>query len=147
VFISFGVTATLIQATTEKVQAEATRIGSVYNFYAVGSTAIAVMIAVGAIYISRRWRSIAVSLLPFAVAAASFQFLLNTAIQERHFKFLPQNRNVLVAFTEDWDRNQRCEALSKWLEMGWPVYYYNALVTGMDRAYLHFHGELFCGRL
>lgn len=146
-FLSMGAVATLVQAATEKVQAEATRIGSVYNFYAVGSTAIAVVIAVLMIYVARRWRTVAILLLPVMVAAASYQFLLNAAIQERHFNFVPQNRNVLVAFTEDWDRNQRCEALSKWLEMGWPVYYYNALVTGMDRAFLHFHGEWFCGRL
>ena len=146
-FLSLGAIATLVQAATGKVQAEATRIGSVYNFYAVGSTAVAVILAVSMIFVVSRWRRVAVVLLPVLVAAASFQFLLNAAIQERHYKFVPQNRNVLVAFTEGWEREQRCEALSKWLEMGWPVYYYNALVTGMDRAYLHFHGEMFCGRL
>ena len=145
VLLSLGISATLVQSATGKVQGEATRIGSVYNFYAAGSTAVVVSIAVLMLVISSRRQWIA-CLLPLIVALSSFQFLLNTAIQQRHFYFLPQNRNILVAFSEQWEKEKRCETVEQWLAMGWPTYYSNGMIVGMERAYKHFHGDDFCGR-
>jgi hypothetical protein len=145
VFLTLGISATLVQASTSKVQGEATRIGSVYNFYAVGSTAVAVVIAVLVVAISMRRRVLFVCL-PVLVVLGSFQFLLNSAIQQRHYYFLPQNRNILAAFSERWEKEDRCKAVEQWLAMGWPTYYSNSMIVGMERAFLNFHEDEFCGR-
>jgi hypothetical protein len=145
-FIALGASSTFVQAATQKVQDEATRIGSVYNFYAVGSTAVVVILSLFLIWLFSCKRSIGILILPFLVVAASFQFMLNSAIQENHYQFFTSSRNLLVAYTENWGKKARCEALGKWLEYPWPAYYSNSLATGMEWSYLQAHGKKFCGR-
>jgi hypothetical protein len=145
-FFVLGVGSTLIQAATQKVQVESTRIGSVYNFYAFGSVAVVVVLGLLLIWLFTYQRSLAVLVLPFLVIASSFQFMLNSAIQKQHYDYLLPSRNVLVAFTENWNEEARCQALRTWLEGPWPPYYSNSLATGMESSFLHYHGEKFCGR-
>lgn len=145
---AYWLAATGIQASTVKVQNEATRIGSVYNFYAVGSMAVVAIVAVLILMLLKRapgWlgKSVVVSLL--AVAGLS-QMFVNHAIQSQHYGMLPQNRNLLVAFSERRPIEERCGSLQAWLAMGWPQYYSNSMASGMEKAYQDEFDEQFCGR-
>ena len=140
----FGTTA--IQALTGKVQTEAPQIGHVYNFYAAGSTSVVIILVLIGKFMSGQAfaRKALIALMPAMIVIGAYQYNLNTAIQKRHYSFTPQNRNLLVAFTEDLSRVDRCKALDEWQAMGWPDYYRTSMSAGIERAYFYFKGELFC---
>lgn len=147
-FLTYWTAATAIQSSTVKVQNEAKRIGYVYNFYSVGSLVCALSIA-AALYIYFSKNRPVVKTLPIIAVILSLcisQMYINQSIQEQHFKMLPQNRNLLVSFSERWPKEARCSALETWLQMGWPTYYSNAMTTGLERSFKHEFGEPFCGR-
>lgn len=138
--------ATAIQTSTQKVQDEAPRIGYVYNYYAIGATAVAAVLVMVAIAIPRRWwtdlvRSVAVVV---SVAFVSVQFLLNWNITIRFNELTYPSRQLLVTFTEQPAEVIRCSALQGWTLGSWPDPYENAMVAGLQSAYQYFHGEPFC---
>jgi hypothetical protein len=143
---SFWFGATTIQALTGKVQTEATQIGHVYNFYASGSTSVVIILVLIGKFMSGRTfpRKALIALMPAIIVFGAYQYNLNTAIQKRHYSFTPQNRNLLVAFTEDHSLVDRCKALDEWQAIGWPDYYRTSMSAGIERAYFYFKGELFC---
>lgn len=147
-FLTYWTAATAIQSSTVKVQNEAKRIGYVYNFYSVGSLVCALSIA-AALYIYFSKNRPVIRTLPIIAVILSLcisQMYINQSIQEQHFKMLPQNRNLLVSFSERWPKEARCSALETWLQMGWPTYYSNAMTTGLERSFKHEFDEPFCGR-
>lgn len=146
--VIYWLAATGIQASTVKVQNEAIRIGFVYNFYAVGSVVVTIILALLMYHFFIKLRRKRVSL---PVVVASFvlclgQIHLNESIQEKHFKMLPQSRNLLVSFSEQWPLTTRCFWMEEWLKMGWPGYYSNSMITGLERSYKEKFNEPFCGR-
>jgi hypothetical protein len=147
--LTYWIFATLIQCATVKVQNEATRIGSVYNFYAVGSLVIAVIIGLAGIFFFERFTSKVVRILVsiFIVLACIGQFAINDTLATRHAGYLVYNRNLLVQFVDGPTTETRCLALEQWLTMGWPGYYLNEMTVGVEAAYKHFNNEIFCGRL
>ena len=137
---------TMIQALTAKVQTEATQIGHVYNFYAPGSVCVAIIIVVLGKLLSSRasGRKVLCFLAPILVVFSCYQYGLNAAIQKRHYSFTGQNRNLLVAFTADWNLEARCHSLREWQALAWPDYYRTGMSAGMEKAYKYFHGDNFC---
>ena len=146
--MTYWIFATLIQSATVKVQKEASRIGNVYNFYAVGSTVFAIIFSIAVLvflYSAKRTLFKILFLIPLFVASGS-QVFLNHAIQQQHFSMLPQTRNLLVSYSERLPIESRCHFLQVWLGMGWPVYYSNSMTTGLERSYQEKFKEPFCGR-
>jgi hypothetical protein len=142
----YWVGATLVQASTIKVQQEAIRIGQVYNFYAVGVVCLALIVA----YISTLidWRkirqSLKILLLGVLLSFGAFQYVINWNITNQFNMALSGNRNLLVAFAEKPPMAQRCAAFEAWKAMGWPEYYWLDMELGMNANYLKFHGQEFC---
>jgi hypothetical protein len=138
--------ATLIQSATAKVQNEATRVGKVYNFYAMGSVAVAVLLAI-AIHLvpwNRVTRSLAAPAIVVASLFAFVQVSVNWNVMERFNGFTRPNQRLLLAYSEQWDEPERCAALTEWAAGIWPEYYEVGMIVGLDAGYQHFHGEPFC---
>lgn len=138
--------ATVIQTATQKVQDEAPRIGYVYNYYAMGVTALAVIVVVVAVLIPRRWWNPWVRGLlgAAAIALVAVQYNVNWNVSLRFNELTAPSRALLVSFTEDRTEEQRCEALLAWAYGPWPDYYEESMITGLDAAYRYFHDEPFC---
>jgi hypothetical protein len=146
--VTYWFAATGIQSSTVKVQNEATQIGYVYNFYAIGSIAVSV-VAAFVLYSFfanplKLIRAVPVTFLLIVLCIG--QIHVNESIQEKHYQMLPQTRNLLVSFTEQWPLEARCGWLDEWLKMGWPTYYSNAMVSGLERSYSEEFNQPFCGR-
>jgi hypothetical protein len=141
--------ATLLQSATAKVQNETHGIGYVYNFYAVGATAIAVMLSitfllvvpVGQLGRVMRWGALLVVL-----AYVLVQGVVNWNLATRFNEVTVPNQRLLVAYSEQLPVEQRCEALDNWTAGAWPDYYEAGMIDGLDHAYRSFHGEPFCPR-
>jgi hypothetical protein len=138
--------ATMVQASTIKVQQEAIRIGQVYNYYAVGVVCLAIIVA--CLFSLIDWRKIRLSLKVFLVAvvltSGAFQYVINWNITNQFNMALSGNRNLLVAFADKPPMVQRCAAFEAWKAMGWPEYYWLDMELGMNATYLKFHGQEFC---
>ena len=143
--VAYWVGATLIQASTAKVQAEAARIGQVYNYYAIGSIVVAMMLALAFhLYVHRVPHLLRPALIVGIAAFVLAQFMLTWNVAEQFNARTPANRNLLVAYTEHWPMEERCEALLRWSEVPWPEYYEVAIIRGMEIGYMRFQGESFC---
>lgn len=144
--VAYWLGATLLQASTAKVQAEVTRVGQVYNFYAIGSTAIALVGALALIVLASRPRSRSVALVllgAFAVFAV-MQVSTSVALSKQFYDANEPNRRVLVSFSERRPEAYRCIALRDWTGGPWPDYYEDFMVAGLQAAYERFHDEPFC---
>jgi hypothetical protein len=146
--VIYWLAATGIQASTVKVQNEAIRIGYVYNFYAVGSVVVTIILALlmYAFFIKSRRKRASIPVVVGFLVLCLGQIHVNESIQEKHFKMLPQSRNLLVSFSEQWPLAKRCFWLEEWLKMGWPDYYSNSMTTGLERSYSDEFNQPFCGR-
>jgi len=144
----YWIFATAIQSFTVKVQNEASRIGNVYNFYAVGSTVFVIFFSAVFLIVFQSLKkplAKAFILTPVFLAVGS-QVFLNLSIQQQHFSMLPQTRNLLVSYSERLPIESRCNFLQIWLGMGWPPYYSNSMTTGLEKSYQERFKEPFCGR-
>jgi hypothetical protein len=135
-----------IQAITVKVQDETLRLGFVYTSYAVGAAVIALGLAVAARWIAGQRRLD--GLLP-VVAAVALCFVLvqqtvNWRLSEQLNAALVPNRQLLASFDGDTTAPERCQALLAWTSGGWPDYYENGMIDGLDVAYEYYFGEPFC---
>ncbi len=144
--LTFMLLAAAVQTGTQKVQDEAPRVGYVYNYYAVGATAWALVIVL-AIVFAPRWctlwpvRRLAVVL---AVGFVSLQLMINWNITIRFNELTYPSRQLLVAFSEQLPEVERCSALQGWTLGSWPDYYEDPMVAGLQSAYEYFHDEQFC---
>ena len=144
--LAFMLGATVIQTSTQKVQDEAPRIGYVYNFYAIGATAVAVIIVVLVLSIPARWTSgmLRIPAIAVALTFVSIQFLLNWNVTMRFNELTYPSRQLLVTFSDQPPEVIRCSALQGWTLGLWPDGYEDAMVNGLQDAYQYFHGEQFC---
>lgn len=133
--------ATLIQAVTVKVQDETPRIGYVYNYYAVGSMAIACLLALSFTTSRRAVRRLAA---PAVIVVIMWQANLNYNITYQHNRSVEPNRRLLVAATEDAPMEFRCRAIRDWTAGGWPDYYEIEMTRGLQAMHQHFYGRPFC---
>lgn len=146
--VVYGVGASGIQAATAKVQQEVTAVGMVYNFYAVSAAAVAALCVLTLLLVPvSTWARPAVGL-PVAVAAGLLvltQTMVNASVAERfNATFLPANRVLLQAYSDEDPPDVRCSVLRTWTTYPLPAYYRQQMVDGLQAAYRHYHGESFC---
>jgi hypothetical protein len=144
--LAYWLGSTLLQSATAKVQNETHGIGYVYNFYAVGVTAIAVIVA-GLLVVAPLDRVPAVLRIAAGVGLGLFlvvQSLVTANIADRLNEQTIPNQKLLIAYSEQLPVEQRCEALRNWTNGAWPDYYELSMIEGLDVAYRKFHGEAFC---
>jgi hypothetical protein len=87
--------------------------------------------------------------LPLVGLFVVVQVALNTTLAEITTSYYPQN-GLLVAQSADGDvpEQVRCRTLQDWLtQQGWPDYYRNAVLNGVQENYELQFGEPFCARL
>jgi hypothetical protein len=143
--VTYWTGATFIQSATAKVQAEVTRIGQVYNYYAIGATVIAIILALAFhLYARHVPKALVPALLVMVATFVITQFMITWNLSERFNAATAPNRSLLVAYTEQWSTEERCEALWNWSAGAWPDYYELGMIEGLDVAYRRFHGEPFC---
>jgi hypothetical protein len=144
--IAYMVGATTVQSATQKVQDETPRIGYVYNYYAIGSTALAVVVALAVLLAPRALNRSAVRVIASSVliTVAAVQLLVNWNITVKFNAATAPNRHLLVTYSEGRAVEERCQALWDWSAGGWPDYYELYMIDGLQDSYQYFHGEPFC---
>lgn len=145
--LAYGLGAIVIQASTAKVQDELTRVGVVYNFYAISATAVATALALAVLLAPRAARRPAVAA-PALVGAGAFllvQVMVNSSISVQfNSTVLLQNRMLLMAFEQQLPPSERCSAVAAWASLGLPENYKEPMVQGLQDSYQHFYGDNFC---
>jgi len=146
--VGYWMGTTFTQTATQKVQDESSRIGHVYNYYAVGSTAVVIITVVLSLFLltdhSRRMLvALGVSTL---MVLGTFQWALNWNVMVQFNGVVSGSRNLLVAVTEQPPMPERCSVLDTWKAMGWPEYYWLDMELGLNRLYEIHKGEPFCRR-
>jgi len=146
--IVYWLGATFAQTATKKVQDESQRIGQVYNYYAIGSVAIAVIATFFFLGLAQRcrWRKIRILFAATFVILGCYQYATNWNVLMRFNEATMPTGNLLVAFAERPDMVERCARLDQWKAMGWPEYYWLDLELGMNKMYQLNHQEDFCRR-
>ena len=135
-----------VQSVTTKVQDESPRIGYVYTYYAIGATVVALLISLVILYfgssLRKKTSTIAVSLA--LIVLASCQLTVNWRLMDKMHAALEPNRALLVAFSSQANVPYRCRVLLDWSNGGWPDYYEEGMINGLQVAYNHYHHEDFC---
>ena len=135
-----------IQSVTTKVQDESPRIGYVYTYYAIGATVAALLISFITLYFGSSLRlklsSVIVGLVLLIIG--SCQLTVNWRLMDKMNASLEPNRALLAAYSSQAPVPYRCRALLDWTGGGWPSYYEEGMTNGLQAAYLHYHGEMFC---
>ena len=135
-----------VQSVTSKVQDESPRIGYVYTYYAIGATVVALLVSMAILYFGSSLRmkpSIAIVTLVLTVVATC-QLTINWRLMDKMYASLEPNRALLVAFSSQATVPYRCRALLDWSNGGWPDYYEEGMIEGLQAAYRHYHREEFC---
>ena len=137
---------TVLQASTQKVQDESPKIGYVYNYYAIGATALAVIVGLLVVAAPRRWNQpyVRLGLGAVLITFVAVQSLVNWNITVRFNEGTFANRQLLVTFSEGRTVEDRCSALTTWTSGAWPEYYEQFMIEGLQDSYRHFHGQDFC---
>ena len=135
-----------VQSVTTKVQDESPRIGYVYTYYAIGATVVAVLISLAILYFgsSLRMKTSTVVIALVLTVVASCQLTVNWRLMDKMHAALEPNRALLVAFSSDATVPYRCRALLDWSNGGWPDYYEEGMINGLQDAYSHYHQQDFC---
>ena len=63
---------------------------------------------------------------------------------DKMYASLEPNRALLAAFSSQATVPYRCRALLDWSNGGWPDYYEEGMIEGLQAAYRHYHREEFC---
>jgi hypothetical protein len=145
--VTMWVAATVVQASTRKVQVETPAVGYVYNYYAYGSVGvvIAALVFVHAVPHHVEWRRIRPALIGCAVVFVIAQIVINDNVQREFDSRLRASSDVLATYTDERPVGERCAALETWVGLPFlDVYYRRDLVDGINATYLHFQGEPFC---
>ena len=145
-FVIYWLGATFTQTATEKVQLETTRLGQVYNFYAVGITCLAIISILLLSIVNWKKVSVLVRSCLFAIVLffGAYQYVINWNVMIQFNGATSGSSNLLVAYAEKPPMESRCAALNSWKTMGWPEYYWLDMELGLNASYEIFHGELFC---
>lgn len=146
--VLYGVSATLIQTSTAKVQAEVTQVGMVYNFYAISASAVASLLAFGLLLAPRRWLATPTVLATLVTGLGTLvvlQTLFNASISVQfNGTNQPQSRALLQSYSDQDPAAERCAAVAEWTALELPDYYEDGMVAGLQAAYRHYYGEPFC---
>jgi len=145
--VIYWVGATLTQTSTAKIQREASGIGQVYNYYAVGATVVGIIGA--ALFVSLdsstvRRKVLRRVVVVIVVLGGIYQHQLNSQVTNQFNRILVPNANLLNVFHQGLDNMQRCQALEWWKSLGWPEYYATDMENGLDLSYQMYRGYEFC---
>lgn len=135
-----------VQSITSKVQDESPRIGYVYTYYAIGATVVAILISLVILYFgsSLQLKTSTALIALVLTVIASCQLTVNWRLMDKMYASLEPNRALLVAFSSQPAIPYRCRALLDWSYGGWPDYYEEGMIGGLQAAYNHYHHEDFC---
>ena len=134
-----------LQSVTVKVQDEAPRVGYVYTWFAMTSSAVALGLAV----VGRRVMSRPSGTVRFVVVAAAMSLLfvqntVNWRLSQQLTTSYGANRRLIDAFDDDVPVADRCAVLVQWTSIRWPVYYEDGIVDGLQESFEHYFDEPFC---
>jgi uncharacterized protein YacL len=135
-----------VQSITTKVQDESPRIGYVYTYYAIGATVVGLLISLSILYFgsSLRMKASTVVIAIILTVVATCQLTVNWRLMDKMYAALEPNRALLVAFSSQAPIPHRCRALLDWTNGGWPDYYEEGMIQGLQAASRHYHHEEFC---
>lgn len=142
--LGFWFFAVALQSITVKVQDEASKLGYVYSYYAVGSSALALLACYLLPSVLHWNRTLLLSCFSFALMFAVVQGSVSWRISERMSESLVPNQNLLSAFSDFESVPARCDALKVWSAGNWPDYYETGMINGLQDASLGYHDEEFC---
>ena len=147
--VGYGVFAITLQSITVKTQDETRELGYVYTFYAIGSSVIALGIAISIRSISLRWSGAALRYLlcVFALGFILVQSTVNWGLSEQLNRDYAVNRRLLDSFDQDVQQVERCNAFAAWAVVPWPAYYRAGMRNGLQAAYQYYFHEPFCASL
>jgi hypothetical protein len=135
-----------VQSITSKVQDESLRIGYVYTYYAIGATVFGLLVSLAILYFGPRLRmkisNLVVALVLLLIGTC--QLTVNWRLMDKIYASFEPNRALLVAFSSQPVTPYRCRALLDWSNGGWPNYYEEGMIDGLQAAYNHYHHEDFC---
>jgi hypothetical protein len=138
-----------LESATERINSGSLRIGDVYTFYAVGSAAVALAVAVGVWVLAersgRRWRWIQIPLVAGFGAFLALQGSFNAKLRDVTNADMVQNHRFDQAFAGGVPEATRCGALVYWASYPWPDYYRDDVVVGSDRDYRTYYQQPLCG--
>jgi hypothetical protein len=142
----YGFFAIILQAVTVKIQNETADLGHVYTYYAMGSSVVALGLAVTARSLFFRQGLVRVR---FVAAAVAISFVLvqqtiNWRLSESLNSYYAVNHHLLDAFAKDVPEAKRCDAFTAWTVIPWPDYYRIDMRDGLNDAYQYYFNEPFC---
>ncbi len=146
----YAVFAIALESATQKVQQEVTKIGSVYTSYAVGSAAVALLLAAVVWLVARRrgslWRGVKAVLAIIGVIVLATQVSYNIHLKDLNNTGIAENQTLDSAFAAGVPRTARCDALRNWMSYPWPDSYRGSVVQGTEVGYRTLYGQLMCSK-
>ncbi|MEO6653669.1 MAG: hypothetical protein ABIP17_13535 [Ilumatobacteraceae bacterium] len=134
-----------LQSITVKVQDEAPAVGYVYTWYAMTSSAVALLLATGARRIARHsYGSMGTVVVVLSLCFLFVQNTVNWRLSEQLTESYGANRRLLDAFADEVPVERRCATLVNWTSIDWPGYYEDGIVDGLQEAFAHYFDEPFC---
>jgi len=130
--VAVGLSATLLQSSTVKVQDEINRVGQVYTFY---PSVIAIFVlgtAVLIISLIDFKKILTMTLLSLALFAG-MQNTFNWGLLDKMNSVLIPNRSVISTLTGNVDMLTRCDNLRAWSGGNWPDYYEIGVIDGLNQ--------------
>jgi hypothetical protein len=124
------------------------RIGQVYNYYAVGSICLAIILVLVLAQVnwSRTFPFIRALLIGGVLCLGSFQYFINWNVTTQFNIASGGSRKLLAVFADKPPMAERCAALNVWKSMGWPEYYWLDMELGLNASYERYQGEKFCSQ-
>jgi hypothetical protein len=140
----FWIFAVGLQSLTEKVQNETGKLGYVYSYYAVGAATFTLFASVSFILMAQKYMKVVSLVLSCFLVFASIQASITWSVSDHMSRALVPNRTLLAAFSNFEMQPMRCQALRNWAAGGWPAYYEDGMIQGLQEASIGFHKEPFC---
>ena len=133
-------------AVTPKYISEITSPGLVYLFYAVGVVCAAVLLAAVVLILSRTALSrTSMIALPLLCAFVVVQQAVNWTLGDLMRSAYSSNAQLAALSTNATaSEEERCAALTLWLEKPWPDYYEESVATNVEHNYEANFDEAFC---
>lgn len=147
--VTLWAAATATQAVSVQYTAQIQHPGQVYLFYATAVVCVAALLVLGVAALSPRWRGVLLGVLaPVAGVFVVVQVASNTTDVDTLLRVWPHN-GPLVALSTDASAPlaQRCGALERFLDAGWPPAYSRPIARDLNEAYRARYGHPFCAAL
>ncbi len=130
--VAIGLSATLLQSSTVKVQDEINRVGQVYTFY---PSVIAIFVLGTAVLIISLidFRKILTMMLLSLALFAGVQNTFNWGLLDKMNSVLIPNRSLISTLGGNVEMLTRCDNLRAWSGGNWPDYYEIGVIDGLNQ--------------